>query len=301
MNAVGLVHDTTPTVTEEHGSPPTRPPATPEAGRAPKRATLTLELAGRALDPTTPEALAPEAARILFREAILQAARFVSEPGTPRLTFDEALAVLDRGRHLTEAGVSLDTIRVVLSDTEVTPTAVVLRELELPLTRVVQSAIGTPTLARAERRRTWALRAFAGLTALVVVAYGAFYLATASFPYRASSAHSGFPTQGHIGRTHAYGLVVHTQQEKEPWVEIDLESERTISAITLKNRADCCAERGLPLIVEVAGSDKAWKQLGLKTEKFDQWVLHFPPQSARYLRLRSTANTVLQFRDIQVE
>lgn len=301
MRAEGLIQQTSPHVTAvEPGAAP-RPPATAEAGRAPNRAKLTLELAGRAIDPTAPDASAPEIARLLFHEAIIDAAQLASENGSPRLDLDHALVVLEQGRHLSAAGVSADTLRSALSEGTPPPTGPALRALELPISKVVESAIGTSSLARAERLRRWAARALGGLAALAILAYGVFYLAAASFPYRVSSAHAGFPTESYIGRIHAYGLVLHTQQQPGPWVEIDLEQERTISTIVLKNRADCCTDRGLPLIVELGDPDKNWKQLARKTEKYDQWVLHFPPQSARYVRLRSTANTVLQFREIQVK
>ena len=55
------------------------------------------------------------------------------------------------------------------------------------------------------------------------------------------------------------------------------------------------------MIVEVAGEDKAWVQVGERTEKFDKWDLRFTtPHEARWLRIRSTAKTVLHLSDIQI-
>ncbi len=280
-------------VEERVSSTPTAPaPATAQVESASKRATRALELAGRALD-TTAGGPDRELARVLFREAILWAS------GRP--TLPEALDHLEKSGHLGADPNTIGEARARLTKLDLSPAPSDLESLELPIAKLVEAAIGRDSLKKAERLRRRALLTLVGAAALSVPVFTYFRFASDSFRYRASSAHKGFPSEGFIGRIYAFGLVVHTQQERAPWIEIDLEQTRPIRRITLKNRADCCHERGLPMVVEVAGEDKAWQELGQRTKPFDRWDLNFPERQARWIRIRSTANTVLHFREIKVK
>ena len=273
-------------------TPATPAPTTPQDESASKRATRALELAGRAMDPTAggPDR---ELARLLFREAIVRA--------SGKSTWEEAI------EHLEERGVlGRDTkacaeTRALLAKLDVTPALQDLDSLELPIAKLVEAALGRKSLEKAARLRRRALLTLAGMAALSVPVFTYFRFASDSFRYRASSAHKGFPSEGYIGRIYAFGLVVHTQQQREPWIEIDLEELRAIHRITLKNRADCCHDRGLPLVVETATEDKVWVEVARRDKAFDRLDLHFPERQARWIRIRSTANTVLHFREIKVK
>jgi hypothetical protein len=171
------------------------------------------------------------------------------------------------------------------------------------VTKVIDAAEGHDTTVKGQRLRRRALLVFVILTVLSVTSVLLFD--RIRFPWRAykftvSTTHADFPKTGRLGDTHQFGLVLHTQQQREPWIEIDLLDTREISRVGIRHRTDCCTERGIPLIVEVAGEDKAWQEVGRQPEKFNQWNLRFEPRPARWVRIRSTANTVLHFSEIVV-
>jgi hypothetical protein len=94
--------------------------------------------------------------------------------------------------------------------------------------------------------------------------------------------------------------VFHTAHEKSPWVEIDLGSMKEASQVILAARIDCCRERGLPLLVEVAGEDKKFEKVGKKEKKFDTWVVKFARRPIRYVRLSSPKKTILHMRHVDI-
>jgi hypothetical protein len=266
---------------------------------ASKRATRAVELAGRALDPTSPGGADLELARVLLNESLLWSAKAVTPEEAPPTTLEEALERLERAGILAKLG-DVSQTRTELALLDVVPAAPDIAALELLVNRIAEETVGRKRIVQAKRVRRFGLIGLVITAAISVVVFGYFRFPSDSYSYKVSSAHRGFPTEGRIGRIYAYGLVLHTQQEIGPWMEIDLEKTRTISGLTLKNRADCCHERGLPLFVEVAGEDKVWEKVAERTAPFDKWVVKFPAREARWVRLRSSANTVLHFREVKV-
>jgi hypothetical protein len=92
----------------------------------------------------------------------------------------------------------------------------------------------------------------------------------------------------------------HTADEKDPWVEIDLEEAKDFSAVRLIARRDCCFERGLPLVVEVSLDQTKWKQVAKRTETYKSLKLEFPRQHARYVRVRAVGVTMLHLAAVRV-
>jgi hypothetical protein len=78
----------------------------------------------------------------------------------------------------------------------------------------------------------------------------------------------------------------HTAQEAHPWVMFDLKGTKVISAIFVENRRDCCAERAVPLVVEVSTDNKRWKEVARQTSDFTTFAKRFSRVKARYVRLR---------------
>src|SRR5690606_38479561 len=78
----------------------------------------------------------------------------------------------------------------------------------------------------------------------------------------------------------------HTNDEDQPWVELDLGTAQRFSSVKVKNREDCCSERAVPLVVEVSSDGKQWKQLARKNEVFTTWTAEFSPVEGRWVRLR---------------
>ncbi|MBC8132084.1 MAG: hypothetical protein H7X95_03815, partial [Deltaproteobacteria bacterium] len=47
-------------------------------------------------------------------------------------------------------------------------------------------------------------------------------------------------------------IFFHTEPQESPWIDFDLGSVKSIRQVEVTNRSDCCAERAIPLIVEVS-------------------------------------------------
>jgi hypothetical protein len=96
------------------------------------------------------------------------------------------------------------------------------------------------------------------------------------------------------------GYFFHTQEEKNPWLEIDLLKSERFSAVRVFNRQDCCAERIAPLVVEVSTDHRTWRQVARKTEPFETWKATFAPVSARWVRFRIARRSHLHLYDVRV-
>ena len=92
----------------------------------------------------------------------------------------------------------------------------------------------------------------------------------------------------------------HTNEEDEPWLEIDLASPQSFSALRVVNRQDCCSERAVPLIAEVSGDHRNWRPVGQQRETFDTWVPRFPSVTARWVRLRVARRSTLHLYEVRV-
>lgn len=95
-------------------------------------------------------------------------------------------------------------------------------------------------------------------------------------------------------------LMFHTEEQENPWVEIDLGSQQVIRRIEVSNRADCCAEREVPLIAEISRTGAQWTEVGRRTTDFLSWTARFPPSTARYVRLRTPKRTMFHLRAVAV-
>ena len=85
----------------------------------------------------------------------------------------------------------------------------------------------------------------------------------------------------------------HTQQEANPWVEIDLGSPQRFSGIRIENRKDCCTERASPLVFESSLDQKTWKVLARREGTFETWRASVPPITARWVRVRIDSNQAI--------
>jgi N-acetylgalactosamine 4-sulfate 6-O-sulfotransferase len=92
----------------------------------------------------------------------------------------------------------------------------------------------------------------------------------------------------------------HTSEEKDPWVEIDLQTPQVFSAVSIINRRDCCSERASPLVVEVSADQSKWKQVARREGGFRSWRVDFAPQRARYVRVRAVGRTQLHLAAVRI-
>ncbi len=120
-------------------------------------------------------------------------------------------------------------------------------------------------------------------------------------PWRTSGpSFGGAPTQGKLPRTFDHPFFFHTAELDGPWLQIDLEQERTIDRFVVKNRADCCFERGLPLVAETSVDGANWDLIARRRGLFSRWDHEFPARRARYVRFRAERTTSLHFQSVKV-
>lgn len=96
------------------------------------------------------------------------------------------------------------------------------------------------------------------------------------------------------------GYFFHTVEESSPWLEVDLQQPRQISAVRVFNRVDCCSERALPLVVEVSTDHHHWREVVRTTEVFETWKGSFPPVTTRWVRLRVAGRSMLHLSNLRV-
>ena len=96
------------------------------------------------------------------------------------------------------------------------------------------------------------------------------------------------------------GLVLHTDTEDSPWAEIDLGTPTEVHRVEVVNRGDCCADRAIPMVVELSNDRATWKQVARRDQVFGSWDASFPATTARYVRLRVLKRSVLHLRAITV-
>jgi hypothetical protein len=95
-------------------------------------------------------------------------------------------------------------------------------------------------------------------------------------------------------------MLFHTREEDHPWFEIDLGSPTTFSRVDVENRSDCCADRAIPLIVQVSSDRHTWKEVARRTDSFATWHAKFEAQTARYVRLEAQRRTFLHLDSVEV-
>lgn len=118
--------------------------------------------------------------------------------------------------------------------------------------------------------------------------------------WKSSSAASGFTRGGRLGDdSRRANLLLHTVEEQDPWLEIDLGEARPVETVAVLNRLDCCRSRGLPLVLERRDGDR-WTEVARRTEPFVRWSPTFEPFVTRRVRLRAASRTTLHLGDVQV-
>jgi hypothetical protein len=171
------------------------------------------------------------------------------------------------------------------------------------------------TLMVREARRPFRRAAFAGakLSAVVVIPALAILLVldrslpvahawlfppnvAARATWRASSAIRGYRRSGKSPST-TKDLFFHTEKEDHPWIQIDLPEEARLRTVRIENRSDCCAERALPLDVQVPDGG-GWRRVCQRRAPFSTWTCHFPPTRTKTLRVVLAGNDFLHLRSV---
>jgi hypothetical protein len=241
---------------------------------------------------------------MLLREAFLGAARTIC--GDASLdSVENAADALDRQR---EPGVGTPAVRAnrrarvlrALGRAAV-PDDATLTQAEIDVADLVDEATGDRRMARATRRAVWAFGLLAIAVAIAaVVATVMLRNPWENYTWSASSTWGAFPQSGTLGEHWAYDLLFHTDEQKDPWVIVDFHDVRTVGRILVRNRTDCCSDRSLPLMLELAGNDRTFTPVGTRTLPFEEWEVTFPPRKARFLRLSVKSTTFLHLCEIQI-
>ena len=89
-------------------------------------------------------------------------------------------------------------------------------------------------------------------------------------PFRISTPWAGWATC--VANEDCGTLMFHTDVDNEPWVEIDLGAPKTVRRVDVVNRAKCCADRALPLAVELSTDQKSWTLVARRDQAFAVWT-----------------------------
>jgi hypothetical protein len=119
-------------------------------------------------------------------------------------------------------------------------------------------------------------------------------------PWRASS--KWIDCDQTVGRCgpHVTRILFHTNEDDNPWFELDLGQPTTFSSMTIVNRSDHMPERAVPLIVEIGDDRQTWRELARRDELFTTWHPKFPATSARFVRVRVPRKTYLHLEAVRV-
>lgn len=159
--------------------------------------------------------------------------------------------------------------------------------------------------ARAARLRSWAVTLAPVCVVLLGLALGRWALfgereLSAGKPWTTSSATLKCdPVHKLCGGVNT-SILFHTDEDASPWAEIDLGKVEELTRIEVKNRSDCCAERALPLIVEVSVDHQAYQRVARKFAVFDRWSQRFPATRGRYVRFRVDRPSLLHLEQMRV-
>jgi hypothetical protein len=119
-------------------------------------------------------------------------------------------------------------------------------------------------------------------------------------PWRASSSSDKcHPAQHRCAGVHS-DMFFTTNEEIDPWLDIDLGKPTKFNTVEVTNRSDCCPDRAIPLLVEVSTDRTKWREVSRRTDTFSVWRAEFAPQSARYVRLRVPRRTILHLEKVAV-
>lgn len=186
-----------------------------------------------------------------------------------------------------------------------------------------QRALDVDALAQAARRALQAfvrplqvalLRRSAWVVGCAVVICGVAMLVALSIPaararlfppdlgrnarFTISSAMGGLSTHG-VGTGSVDPLFFHTNQENDPYIEVDLGKVANVRRVVIENRQDCCGERALPLNVEVMEKDGP-RLLCQRRSPFQTWTCNTGGVRTQKLRVRRPGPAMLHLRRIEV-
>lgn len=96
------------------------------------------------------------------------------------------------------------------------------------------------------------------------------------------------------------GVAFHTQQQKNPWYQVDLGAPTTFSSVSVRNRTDAAMWAAVPLVLEVSDDGLTFTELARVNEPFLDWAPGFPARTARFVRVRVDRVSTLHLESVRV-
>jgi hypothetical protein len=284
-----------------------------------RRGTLALELADRTLDASPPleAGEAPFLALELYRIASyfhLAASARGERPGDLRAAWDaspEELRLLAAGGAERLRAIAAIVLEGRLGDDAALPVgeqrrrAEEVRRFDHALARSLEDPDAAVSRIFVQR----ALRIALVLLATIALGVGAVLLRARLVvpvdlaegrPVRTSSVWSDFDPIAHTVLRGTVGVEFHTNEEDDPWAEIDLGAVQRIGSAAIKNRADCCIDRAIPLVMEVSTDQQKFTEVARRTDAFVTWQPEFSPVNARWIKLHVPRRTWLHLERVSI-
>jgi len=116
----------------------------------------------------------------------------------------------------------------------------------------------------------------------------------------ASSGDQSKKALGHLIDGDLWHIGYQTNRELNPWIQLEFHEPTLISRIVVHNRVDCCWAEAAPLTLQLAGDDRAFKDVARNTSTYEQWAAEITPRTARFLRIQLMRTGSLVLNEIEV-
>src|SRR6185295_706171 len=165
-----------------------------------------------------------------------------------------------------------------------------------------------PSVRQAEQRRERRLfalgTALLGLAALGVVLWSFTRPSNLALKRPVSATPAGFATEpAEAVNGVRFGELGYHSADDSPWLQVDLEAERSVQRVAIYGRGDCCFDQSIPLLVEGSSDGTSYVTLGRLSEAFRPfrpWVLALQGARARSIRLRPERRAYLVIAELEV-
>lgn len=107
-------------------------------------------------------------------------------------------------------------------------------------------------------------------------------------------------TSSKLAAGYSAKILFHTNEEMNPWFEIDLGARKAVKALQVKNRPDSNQDRAIPLVAEVSDDQSNWREVARREVSFSIWEPKFAPVKTRFVRLRVPRHTALHLEEVKV-
>ncbi len=147
-------------------------------------------------------------------------------------------------------------------------------------------------------------------TSLLIAAFGGFGVTCAYAqtnlalhkPARQSSTYdSGYAAANCVDGVKSGGSPCHTQNEKNPWWQVDLQGNYAVSRIVVSNREDCCGERERTITALLSTDGQNWSRIySHNGTEFKTLQIDGGGRTARYVRLQLASTDYMNVNEVEV-